>query len=89
LDKRWKVLNSGTCNWDDTYQLRLSAGSELGLPTIQKLYPARSGTEAMIRIVFNAPSEPGTYRSAWQTFDPGGAPFGDMIYVEFVVEGPS
>ena len=30
LDKRWLVENSGTCNWDRRFSLRLIAGSDLG-----------------------------------------------------------
>ncbi len=31
LDKRWKVENSGTCNWNQHYRMKLIAGSELGV----------------------------------------------------------
>ena len=72
LDKRWEVENSGTCNWDERYRLQLIAGPEMGAPPEQALYPARSGTQAVIRIVFTAPAEPGTYRSAWQAYNPAG-----------------
>jgi hypothetical protein len=88
LDKRWQVENSGTCNWDSGYSLRLVAGPDLGAPTEQGLYPARSNTRTMIRILFTAPQEPDTYRSEWQAFDPGGNPFGDSFYIEFTVTEP-
>ena len=87
IDKRWEVENAGTCNWDRRYSLRLIQGSGMGAPDIIALYPARGGTQAMVQILFTAPGEPGTYRSAWQVFNPGGEPFGDMIYVEVVVVG--
>ena len=86
LDKRWLVENNGACNWKANYHLALIAGPELGATSIQALYPARSGAQAQIRIVFTAPEEPGTYRSAWQAHDPQGTPFGDPIFIEFVVE---
>ncbi len=85
LDKRWRVENSGSCNWKAGYTLRLIAGPDLGAPSPQALFPALSGTQAVIRIVFTAPEEPGAYRSAWQAFDPGGAPFGDPIYIDIQV----
>lgn len=85
LDKRWQVENSGTCNWDSGYSLRLVSGPELGAPVEQGLFPARSGARAMIRILFTAPQEAGTYHSAWQAYDPQGKPFGDSFFVEFVV----
>jgi hypothetical protein len=85
LDKRWRVENSGTCNWDEHYQLRLFAGPDLGAAPEQALYPARSGTQANIRMLFTAPSQAGAYRSAWQAYDPQGQPFGDPIFIEIVV----
>jgi hypothetical protein len=88
LDKRWEVENSGTCNWDERYSLRLVAGDDLGAQAQMGLYPARSGTVAPIRILFTAPSEPGQYRSAWQAYGPDGEAFGDQIFIDIVVVEP-
>ncbi len=88
LDKRWQVQNSGTCNWDQRYRMKLIAGPEMGAPAEQALFPARSGTGLVIRIVFTAPADPGTYRSAWQAYNPKGEPFGDPFFVEVVVQAP-
>jgi hypothetical protein len=85
LDKRWLVQNAGTCNWNARYQVRLVAGPNMGIPQTQALYPARAGTEVTLRMTFIAPDEPGTYRSAWQAFDPDGEPFGDPFFIEVVV----
>lgn len=87
LDKRWKVQNSGTCNWDENYRVKLVSGAEMGAKE-QSLYPARSGTELTIQIIFTAPSDPGTYQSAWQAVDPQGNPFGDLFYIQVVVQNP-
>jgi Ig-like domain from next to BRCA1 gene len=88
LDKRWLVENSGSCNWDASYALQLVAGPELDVPETQALYPARSGSTATIRIIFTAPSEPNTYRSAWQAYNPQGEAFGDPIFIEVTVVNP-
>lgn len=85
MDKRWEVQNSGSCNWTEGYSLRLIAGVDLGANPEQALYPARSGTHAVIRMAFQAPIEPGTYRSAWQAHSPKGEPFGDPIFIDFLV----
>lgn len=85
LDKRWRVQNSGTCNWEAGYTIQRTAGPELGAPQSLALYPARSGGEAMLRIEFIAPDETGTYRSAWQAYNPDGIAFGDPFYIEFIV----
>jgi len=88
LDKRWLVENIGSCNWDNKFSLRLIAGPELGAPPEKALFPARSGTQVEIRILFTAPQEPATYRSAWQAHDPQGKIFGDPIFIEIVVANP-
>ena len=85
LDKRWLVENNGSCNWNREYGLVLIAGSEMGAPSEKALIPARSGNQAEIRILFTAPLEPGSYRSAWQAEDPQGVLFGDPIFIDIVV----
>lgn len=88
LDKRWEVENSGNCNWTENYRVRLIAGPDLGAQIEQALFPARSGTRAVIRIVFKAPTEAGSYRSAWQAFNPQGEPFGDPFFIIITVQPP-
>jgi len=89
VDKRWAVENAGSCNWDRRYRLRLVEGSSLEQSIEQALYPARSGTRALIRVLFTAEEDPGSYRKAWQAFNPKGDAFGDVIYVEYVISGPA
>ena len=86
LDKQWEIENQGNCNWDKNYRLKLIAGPRLSAPPEQALYPARSGSRAIIRVLFTAPQEAGNYRSAWQAYSPSGRPFGDPIFIDFIVE---
>ena len=86
LDKQWLVENSGSCAWDERYRLRLIAGPEMGAQPEQLLYPARGGSQVILRILFTAPSEPGSYRSAWQAFRPSGEPFGEPIFIDILVQ---
>lgn len=88
LDKRWLVENNGTCNWDRRFNLRLIAGPGMGASPDMALFPARSGSQAEIRIQFTGPQEPGIYRSAWQAVDPQGNLFGDPIFIEINVISP-
>lgn len=86
LDKRWLIQNSGTCNWDETYLVKLVSGIDFGASTEQALYPARAGAEVTLQMSLTAPAEPGAYQSAWQAFDPQGEAFGDMLTLQVVVE---
>jgi hypothetical protein len=88
LEKQWQVKNNGTCNWDETYTVRLTAGVDMGAPSPQLLVPARGESEGVIQIQFTAPTEQGRYRSAWQAYNPSGLPFGDPIFIEIVVTTP-
>jgi hypothetical protein len=87
VDKRWTVENAGSCNWDRRYRLRMVEGTILEQPVEQALYPARSGTRAIIQVLFTAEKDPGSYHKAWQAFNPEGEAFGDVIYVEYVISG--
>lgn len=86
IDKQWLVQNDGTCDWDATYKLKWVGGIPFGVSEEQPLYPARAGTQATLRIVFTAPTEPGTYQSTWQAVDPDGNLFGDTVFMEIVVQ---
>jgi len=88
IEKEWKVKNSGTCNWNDSYSVRLISGSDLGAETTQALVPARNGTEAIIRIEFTAPTEPGKYTATWQAYGPDGQPFGEWFSIDIAVTSP-
>ena len=86
IDKRWLVENSGDCHWNDTYELRLVTGDDLGVDPSQPLPQTLSGDQATVQILFVAPSEPGSYQSAWQAYTGSGMPFGDVFYVDITVE---
>ena len=86
IDKQWLVTNSGSCNWDSRYRLKLINGDVMGTASEEALYPARAGTQATLRILFTAPSAAGTYRSAWQAFGPGNEAFGDPVYIQIIVQ---
>jgi hypothetical protein len=86
LDKQWLVQNSGSCNWDDRYRVRLISGDPLGAAAEQSLYPARAGSQATLRIVFTAPADAGDYVSEWQAFDFNGIPFGDTFFIKITVQ---
>jgi hypothetical protein len=86
VDKRWEVDNTGSCHWDERFSLVRIEGPDLSVDAKQALFPARSGTQATLQIIFYAPAEPGTYRSVWQAAGPDGSLFGDRFYVEFVVK---
>ncbi len=85
LDKQWLVTNSGTCNWDSDYHLKLIGGNAMGAAAEQVLYPARAGAQVTLRIVFTGPATAGDYQSVWQAVAPDGTAFGDEVSIKVSV----
>lgn len=88
FEKEWKVVNTGTCNWNNAYTLRLIAGDPLGADPSQVMVPARNGAETVLRIEFTAPTESGKYTATWQAFGPDGVAFGEWLTIEIGVTTP-
>ena len=87
LQKQWRILNDGTCNWDATYLLKLVDGyPAMGAASPMALYPARAGTKFTLSLNFTAPSDAGTYRTVWQAVNPQGVAFGEQIYMQVIVK---
>lgn len=85
LEKRWKVRNSGLCDWGPEYRFRWTGGTKLAAQDEFALYPAVAGSEAVIAISMTAPSAPGEYTSDWRAISPLGVPFGDTLYIDIIV----
>jgi len=98
FQKTWRLRNSGTCIWDDSYRLAYLAGermsgprtSPLGDPNISQeglgLFPTvLPGEEIDVSVMLSAPEAAGTYSGQWQLFAPDGTPFGTRPYVLIVV----
>jgi hypothetical protein len=85
LEKRWKVRNSGLCDWAPEYRFRWTGGTKLATQDEFALYPAVAGSEAVIAIPMTAPSAAGEYTSDWRAFSPLGVPFGDTLYIDIIV----
>lgn len=86
IEKVWLVNNSGTCNWNSDYRVRFIDGDPMEAELEQALFPARSGTEAEIRINFIAPNQTGLVLSSWQAYSPEGQPFGMIFYISIIVD---
>jgi hypothetical protein len=88
IDKRWSVLNAGTCNWVEGYRLVRVGSGAIGGPDELALYPARAGATAEIRVELRAPDGPGEYLARYQASAPDGTAFGEEIFALVFVEEP-
>jgi hypothetical protein len=87
--KAWRVRNSGTCTWDDTYFLGYDHGN---VPAAQMdgrpahvVGTVAPGATYDFSVNLVAPSAPGVYQGLWQMRNGKAAPFGETIWVAICV----
>lgn len=85
IDKRWKIQNTGTCNWDARYSISFFEGSQMTATGEYSIYPAKAGSPATLQINMTAPDVPGNYTGRWQLRDPDGKSFGPVLFIKIVV----
>lgn len=94
FQKTWRIRNSGTCTWDDSYRLAFLSGHRMSgprstplgsldiIPEYRELFPTvRPGEEIEVSVKLIAPEQPGTYRGQWQMLAPDGVFFGTRPFV--------
>lgn len=83
--KVWRVRNSGTCPWDETYQLRFVSGDPMGGALSASVPAAEPGEVAELSLSLSAPSQPGDYRGDWQLCASGTTCFGPHLFIDISV----
>ncbi len=79
--KTWKLYNSGTCTWDEDYELTYVSGSQMSGADTALDEEVSPGEYISISITMVAPTTEGTYTGYWRMANDGGTLFGDTIYV--------
>jgi hypothetical protein len=85
--KTWKVKNNGSCDWGAGYVLAYAgyqdkmSGQFVALTDV-----VQPGEEVEVSVQFKAPTQAGTYLSAWQMRNPAGVTFPEIIFVKIVVQ---
>ena len=85
--KTWKVKNNGSCEWGPGYVLAYAgytdqmSGQFVALTDV-----VLPGEEVDVSVQFKAPSQAGTYLSAWQMRNPAGVTFEEIIFVKILVQ---
>ncbi|MFN8469981.1 MAG: transporter substrate-binding domain-containing protein [Caldilineaceae bacterium] len=89
--KAWRVLNTGTCTWDDSYQLVFAYGSPAGAgmggqPTfVRGTVPPGESYDIELQLV--APVSAGIYQGVWQMQNGRSRGFGERLRVGIQVAG--
>lgn len=78
--KTWRLINSGTCTWNSSYELIFDHGDEMGVTaTYAQTLTAGSvspGQSVDVSVALTAPTTVGTYTGYWKFRDPNGIKFG-------------
>ena len=82
----WRVRNSGTCVWDESYSVKEVSNNTFELLQQKKgLAPTAPGDEVEITLSLVAPIEIGSYLAAWQLQTPKEELFGPVLSMQLVV----
>jgi hypothetical protein len=87
--KTWRIGNTGTCNWDATYQLVFADGNQLSGPAAVPINFVAPAATLEISINLVAPTAPGTYTGRWRLKASNGVIFGGVTVVIVVPATPT
>lgn len=90
FDKTWRLQNTGSCVWDDGYQLVFVSGDRALDPANYVIDEASefvdSGETADMTVRLTAPLDDGTYTANYRMQTDTGVFFGETIYVRIKVQ---
>ncbi len=92
--KTWRMMNSGTSTWTNSYKLVFVDGDQLGATT--EFYipvPVEPGKIIDMSVAMTAPATEGTFKGYWKIKNPNGTTFGPggtgSFWVQIVVVSPT
>ena len=87
--KTWRVKNTGTCTWDNTYQWLFTDGNQFSGPAAIPISFVAPGATIEISINLVAPTAPGSYSGRWRLKSSNNIIFGGMTVVIVVPATPT
>jgi len=87
--KTWKVRNTGSCTWEAGFKFAFTSGESLSGAGYTLAQSVPANTETNISVAMVAPTKTGTLKGNWRMSTATGAFFGEEVYVQIVVSGPS
>lgn len=86
--KTWRLINTGTCDWNGEFKIAYVSGSYLGSDTTKIRQRVGVGITADISLEMTAPSGvSGTVVSNWQMVTDTGLTFGPVLTVSIILPG--
>jgi len=87
FDKVWRVRNTGTCPWNNSYQIVFVQGDRMSGSSTFVTANVSPGNVYDMTVKLKAPNAPGRYTGIWQMVNSKGIPFGERIWVKITVPG--
>jgi uncharacterized protein affecting Mg2+/Co2+ transport len=86
--KTWKVLNSGSCAWEQGFIFNIVGGQAIGGTAVTLNQRVESGRQYEFSVPMVVPTNAsGELRGTWRLSDANGNFFGDGVYVLVEVTG--
>lgn len=83
--KTWKIKNTGTCTWTETYRLKFVSGTKMDGSTTEIGEEVKPGETIEVSVELTSPSTGGTYTGYWQMANDSGTLFGGYVSVSIFV----
>jgi hypothetical protein len=83
--KTWKIQNTGTCTWTETYRIKFVSGSQMGGATTEIGQEVKPGETVKVSVDLTSPTTAGTYTGYWQMANDSGTLFGGYVSVSIYV----
>lgn len=88
--KTWRVQNTGSCPWTNSYKFSLIGGDALGGQTLTLPQTINPTTQYEISVPMTAPTDKtGSITGTWRMSDANGVYFGDALTVVIVIGNAS
>jgi hypothetical protein len=86
LVKTWKIQNTGTTAWDQSYSIVYVNGEPLKQASFNPMPALQPGQQGEASVMVITPINPGSYQCVWQARNPAGQVFGDLLVFEFSLQ---
>lgn len=70
--KTWRIRNTGTCSWDDSYSWAFAGGDAVTILETDTVARTGPGDDLDLDVRLRAPDEAGSVAAQWQLFSPDG-----------------
>jgi hypothetical protein len=87
--KIWRVMNSGSCDWEAGFQLVFASGEQMGGPASVPISVTPAGSTVDINVGLIAPASYGGHSGVWRLRNSDGTIFGPYLTVTIIVPAPA